>query len=98
MRQAVAGTGRDPNGLGFVHGVTYLETDPYSEAASTKVAHAERPATLARSSAEAVDMIGGYAAAGVTRVQVGCRWDTPTQFIEALQQFAEEVIRYAGDL
>jgi probable F420-dependent oxidoreductase len=97
MRSAVRAAGRDPASLGFVQGLTYLDTDPYSRSATAELMHATARPAVMRSADEAIDHIASYAAAGVTRIQVGCRWETPLQYIEVLQRFSEEVMRHARE-
>lgn len=90
--EGVESSGRDATALGFMAGLTYLKVDPYSEVAAKEVSHRSGPGNVGGSSDEAIEIVRRYAEAGVTRVQVGSAWQTPKQYVEWLQQFAEEVM------
>ncbi len=95
-RHAVAAAGRSPEGLGFSYGLAYLQTDAMSDA-SSEVMHDTSPKVIAGSSAEALDILGTYSKAGITRVNLECRWLNANELIEKLQQFSEEVISQTAD-
>jgi probable F420-dependent oxidoreductase len=98
MKEDVAGEGRDASKLGFSYGMTYGEGDPYQEVASGEVTHAVPTTPQAWSADEAVDIIESYADAGITRIQVQGRWDTPDMLIGLLERFAAEVMPRTANL
>jgi probable F420-dependent oxidoreductase len=97
IRDAVATAGRNPAELEFAYRFTYLERDSYHAGTST-IGGGTGENLVARSPNHALEIVAGYAAAGLTRVQVQMRWDSPNHFMEGLHRFAEEVMVHTGDM
>jgi probable F420-dependent oxidoreductase len=93
IRDAVSTAGRNPAELEFAYRFTYLERDSYHAGTRTiGGGHGDNDNLVARSPDHALEIVASYAAAGLTRLQVQMRWDSPDHFVEGLQRFAEEVM------
>src|SRR5262245_32835270 len=97
LKERAAAAGRDPGSLGFAGGIVVGERNEVARrmlrghhATERDIADAERR-TL-RSADAALDEIGRSIAAGFTHLDVSIAWDEPSDYIEKLGWFAENVM------
>ncbi len=94
VKEAAAAAGRDPNGLALSYGATIGEADPAITHAIEHVEQLEAGSGMNTQSGadQTLDVLGAYAAAGVTHVPGTFAWRTPDEYIERLEWIAEEVL------
>ena len=93
IRAAMEAAGRDPSTLSLCAGLSFGDIDASFEEAASHVGSIPSGAAHARSSEEALELIGRYAELGFTDLVVNTDWSTPDDLLDKLGAFSEDVVR-----
>jgi probable F420-dependent oxidoreductase len=94
VKDMAAAYGRDPANLALSYGATLGEADPSIVGAIEHVEQLEASSGMGTQSGaqHTLDVLGQYAAAGVTHVPGTFAWTSPQDYHDRLQWLAEEVL------